>query len=148
MTKKQAITLVKNYGIVLESAKGPVPNLAEAIVGEPIRGTWWGHPKSQQIFALTRAVREFDEILVSRLIIGKITHIHKRLWPALVRLFDWFESAHIARIREIHTSSGHHKIENTPYPEWVPTEVVTLAKTLSEEDAAAEFGGWLSKHPK
>ena len=28
---------------VLQAARGPAPNLAEAIAGEPIRGSWWGH---------------------------------------------------------------------------------------------------------
>ena len=35
---------VREQGIVLQSARGPLPNLAEWIAGEPIRGSWWGHP--------------------------------------------------------------------------------------------------------
>src|SRR4051794_2330166 len=30
--------------MVLQSARGPVPNLAECVAGEPIRGSWRGHP--------------------------------------------------------------------------------------------------------
>src|SRR4030095_7234834 len=32
---------VREQGIVLQSARGPVPNLAEYVAGEPIRGSWW-----------------------------------------------------------------------------------------------------------
>ena len=53
---------------VLESASGPVPSLAAAIVGAPIRGSWWGHPQSQQIFKVTRAVRASKAVLVCRVI--------------------------------------------------------------------------------
>jgi hypothetical protein len=36
---------VREQGVVLQSARGPVPNLAEQIAGEPIRGSWWAtHP--------------------------------------------------------------------------------------------------------
>src|SRR5438876_7163852 len=41
MTPKQALSFVKTHGIVLESARGPVPNLAETIAGQPISGSWW-----------------------------------------------------------------------------------------------------------
>ena len=39
MTPKQAIAFVKANGVVLESGRGPVPNLAEAIAGAAIRGS-------------------------------------------------------------------------------------------------------------
>src|SRR5690349_17933892 len=58
VTPRAALAFVRRHGVVLESAKGPVPNLAEAAVGAPIRGNWWGHPKGKQIFWLTRAVRD------------------------------------------------------------------------------------------
>jgi len=50
MTDKQALAFVKRHGIVLQAARGPVPSLAEAIAGGPIRGSWWGHPKGREIF--------------------------------------------------------------------------------------------------
>ena len=84
MTPKQGISFVRRHGVVLESAQGPVPSLAEAIAGEPITGSWWGHPRSHEIFEVTRAVRDSDSILVCRLVGSKITFVHQRLWPALV----------------------------------------------------------------
>ena len=76
MTTTQALAFVRTHGVVLESASGPVPLPAAAIVGEPIRGSWWGHPQSQQIFTVTRAVRESDSILVCPLINRKVTLVH------------------------------------------------------------------------
>jgi len=36
------IAFVEKHGVVLASARGPVPSLAEAIAGEPIRGSLVG----------------------------------------------------------------------------------------------------------
>ncbi len=45
MTPKQALAFVKCNGIVRESGRGPVPNLAGAIASAPIRGSLDGKPK-------------------------------------------------------------------------------------------------------
>lgn len=50
MTADEALSFIREHGIVLASAKGPIPRLADAIAGESIRGSWWAHPKSHQIF--------------------------------------------------------------------------------------------------
>ena len=42
MNQKEALAFVERHGIVLQAARGPLPNLAEAIVRGPIRGSWWG----------------------------------------------------------------------------------------------------------
>ena len=64
MTSDEAIELVKRHGVLLESARGPVPNLAEMVAGSPIQGSWWGHPLANEMFVLTRAVRNCDDVLV------------------------------------------------------------------------------------
>ena len=109
-TARDALTFVRKHGIVLESAHGPVPNLAEAVAGAPIRGSWWGHRKGHEIFRLTRAVRASPEVLVCRLVDGKITYVHRRMWPALVRLSDRFERKDLAAVHEMHTRRGHHEV--------------------------------------
>jgi len=46
MNVDQARSFVQKHGVVLASGKGPVPRLAEAVVGEPITGSWWSHPRA------------------------------------------------------------------------------------------------------
>ncbi len=144
MTTAQALRFVRTHGVVFESASGPVPSLAAAIVGEPIRGSWWGHPKSQQIFKVTRAVRESDAILVCRLVDRKVTLVHRRLWPAVVRVADRFPPTHLARIVELHTAAGHHRVEETPFPDWVPPRALARAESLSEREALRALGSWVA----
>ena len=44
------MALLVEHGVLLESARGPIPNVAELVAGEPITGSWWGHPSSHAIF--------------------------------------------------------------------------------------------------
>lgn len=145
MTSRQALAFVRKHGVVLEAARGPVPSLAEVIAGEPVRGSWWSHLKSQEIFAVTRAIRASDDVLVCRLIKGKITFVHRRLWPALVRVAGRIPSDHLSQVREVHTSSGRHVTKEVPFPDWVPSSVRAAARSLSEDAALAEFAAWIEE---
>ena len=137
-----AIEFVRQHGVVLESAKGPVPNLAEAVAHTPIRGNWWTHPDGKAIFRATRIARGSERIIVCRLINGKVTYVDRRLWSAIVRLAKYFGKESLAAIREEHTTSGAHKVETLPFPKWVPLKVRERANDLSEAEAAAQLGPW------
>src|ERR1700724_2323003 len=140
MTPKDAIAFVQLHGVVLESARGLVPNLAEAVAGGRIRGSWWGHPKGHDIFAATRAVRDSPDVLVCRLLGGKVTYIHRRLWPAVIRLAEKLDKDLLSAHREAHTASGSHRVVETSCPEWVSSEERETANRLTEEEALSELG--------
>lgn len=135
MTPRAALAFVRRHGIVLESARGPVPNLAQAVAGAPIRGSWWAHPRGHEIFWLTRAVRRSRSVLVCRLVAGKITYVHRRLWPAIVRLAGSFSPAALAAVHEVHTPSGRHRVRRVVFPRWVPVAVKRRARQLREARA-------------
>src|SRR5206468_625695 len=137
MTPKQAVALVAAHGVVLESAQGPLPSLAGAVAGEPIRGSYWAHPKANDIFLCSRAIRKSADVLVCRLVGGKVTYVHRRLWPALVRLAGRFDADRLAAIQEVHTPSGKHEVHVTAYPDWVAEDVKRAAEELTEKEAAA-----------
>jgi hypothetical protein len=143
MTSRQALAFIRKHGVVLEAAHGPVPSLADIIAGEPVRGSWWSHPRSHDIFLVTRAVRGSGDVLVCRAVKGKVTFVHRRLWPALVRAAGRLPSDHLSQVREIHTSSGRHVTTTVPFPDWVPSSVRAAAQSLSEESAVAEFAAWI-----
>ena len=128
LTPQQALAFVRRHGIVGEAARHTtIPALVDAIAGEHVRGNWWSHPKSRLIFALTRCVRAAPDVLVCRLAGGKITFIHKRLWPALIGAADRLPRARLARIHETHTKTGRHIVEETPFPEWVPDRLTAAS---------------------
>lgn len=142
----EPVGFIQQHGVVLEGAKGPVPNLAEAVAGEPIRGSWWGHKKGGAIFRATRAARESDQILLCRLVGGKVTYVHRRLWPAIVRLANSLDQKTISALREEHSSSGVHVIREIPFPSWVPTDIRRAGRKLPEEEARLQLGDWIKRY--
>jgi len=143
MTARQALALVRRHGVMLEAARGPVPNLADAIAKRSLRGSWWTDPRSREIFAITRAVRDSSDVAVMQLIDGRITYVHRRLWPALTRLGARLPKRSVARVREVHTAKGAHRLVRVAFPRWIPAEVLKKANALSDERAIEALGDWI-----
>jgi len=140
VTEAEALAFVERHGVVLVSAQGTAPKLVDAIAGETVRGSWWGHPRGKEIFRVLSAVQDAPDVLVCRLLDGKVTLVHRRLWPALVRLADRFAPEQLARVSEEHTAKGKHVSHSVPFPDWVPPEVLREAQELAEEEAEQKLG--------
>ena len=138
-TKKEALDFVKRHGAVLESAKGTIPNLAQAIAGEPIRGSWWGHPAGKEIYAILSELDDHPDLVSTRLINTKITLLHARVWPSVVRVSDELGVERLAAIHSEHTASGAHHSFEVAYPSWVPAATLLEAASLSVEEAFANL---------
>jgi hypothetical protein len=135
MSAADALAFIEAHGVVLVAARGPVPRLVEVILGEPIKGSWWAHPASRRIFAVLQAVEESGDLLVCRLVEGKVTLVHRRLWSALVRLEGRFTRQQLAQIQEEHTPSGKHVNRLVEFPAWVPERVLAASRRMSDEEA-------------
>jgi hypothetical protein len=137
-----ALAFVRREGVVLQAARGRVPSLAQFVAGERIPGSWWGHPKGQAIFLAAEHVIDSGEVLVCRLVDGKVTYVHRRLWPALVRLAAHLPREGLAQVSDEHTPSGRHRQVVTPFPKWVPPDVQAAAARLSEDEARSQLAPW------
>lgn len=69
---------------LLLNADAALPSLTTLVAGEPIRGSWWGHPRGQAIFRVAQELADHPDAATVRLVSGKLTWVHRRLWPALV----------------------------------------------------------------
>jgi hypothetical protein len=77
----------KNVLKWLEKARvATLTALAEQVAGEPIKGSWWGHPSGNDIYACANVLDDSGEVLTTKLIEGKVTFIHRALWAALYRV--------------------------------------------------------------
>jgi hypothetical protein len=148
MNADAAMLFVRQHGMVLVSAKGAVPRLTEAIAGEPIKGSWWAHPKSHQIFAILQQLSDSPDILVCRFLAGRVTFVHRRLWPAIVKLAGHFQADQLAQIRQEHTATGKHVNHIVEYPKWVPPETLEEAKLLAMQEAKALLKDFIAKAPE
>jgi len=127
--------IVEQHGVVLQSARGAVANLPELVVGGPISGSWWAHPRHDEIFRVLNEAAESDDVVRLRLVKGKIALVHRRLWPALVRLADTIGPGALGAVHEEHTAGGAHRSETVPFPDWVPADVLDQAARLTESEA-------------
>ena len=143
------VSFVEKHGVVLASARGPVPSLAEQIAGEPIVGGWWAHPKGKVIFDALSELDDSYDIRCFKLIDGKVTFVHRRLWPALVRLAQdgMFLADQVASVQQEHTPTGEHRNLITAFPEWVPDDVALEATHLDVASAKAQLGAWVDLTP-
>jgi hypothetical protein len=145
MNADAAMAFVRRHGIVLVSAKGAAPRLTDAIAGEPIKGSWWAHGKSHQIFAVLQKLEDSPDILVCRFIAGRVTLVHRRLWPAIVKLASRFHPDQLAQVRQEHTASGKHVNQLTAFPKWVPADTLEEAARLTTQEAEALLQEYLGK---
>jgi hypothetical protein len=68
------------------------------VAGNRVEGSWWGHPKGREIWYALRQLDAHGDVLVTRLISGKITFIHRRLWPDFLAVSAFRESWQTRRL--------------------------------------------------
>jgi hypothetical protein len=76
---------LKEHGLLLQTDAN-LPNVCALVAGAPLRGSWWAHPRSPEIFRVNCELSAHPDVLVSKLISGKITYVHRALWPALIAI--------------------------------------------------------------
>lgn len=89
---------------------------------------------------MTRQMRSEADVLVCRLVGGKITYVHRRLWPALARLAPTLGARRLASIWEVHTKTGTHRVYRKPFGSWLPVGVPARAAKLTSAVARAQLG--------
>jgi hypothetical protein len=96
-TADQALALVRRCrAISLMPVVPEIPSLVGEIAGGPIRGSWWGHPKAALIFNIAQVLDTSPEVLTTRLLAGRVSFVHRSLWPAVYRVVSdraWRRSA-------------------------------------------------------
>ncbi|HSP13919.1 MAG TPA: hypothetical protein VLV78_04115 [Thermoanaerobaculia bacterium] len=133
---------LERFGLLLLQDK-ELPSVATIFGGGPMSKSWWSHPRAQEMFRCLASIE--DDVLATRLINGKVTFVHRRLWPALA-------ASGVAIENNVHTESGRHEKRIEPGKSWMKRlEVKPLpskeAGQSALEEAAATFGAPLSSLP-
>jgi len=63
-----------------------MPSVASIVAGERIKGSWWGHAKGRVIWRVLNEFTGRKDVLVTRLVSGKITFVHRSLWNDFLRI--------------------------------------------------------------
>jgi hypothetical protein len=80
MSSTGVLKSLKENGILLLSDKA-LPSVVAIIGGTKVKGSWWGHEKGHEIFRQLGRLESHPDALLTRLVSGKVTYLHRKLWP-------------------------------------------------------------------
>jgi hypothetical protein len=61
-------------------------NAIQILTGQFPKGSWWSHPRANDIYQILQSVEAHPDILMAKLLSGKVSLVHRALWPALVTI--------------------------------------------------------------
>jgi hypothetical protein len=132
----EAYEVLKQQGWLLV-ADPVLPCLATLVAGEPIRGSWWGHPAGKAIYALSDELQRRPDVMVVKLVGGKLTYIHERLWPALLGVAMAQEawqstklSAESKWLLSRMAEKGRIRLDQMLHADWAARDLARAAKLL------------------
>lgn len=95
----ECLAALRRNGLLLKSDPA-FPSVATLVTGEPIRGSWWAHPAAQVIFQTLESLEEHREVLLLKLVAGKDTFVHRKLWPEILAIGSAGDAWQIAGLSE------------------------------------------------
>jgi len=72
-------------GVLLEADRN-FPSITGIMVREPIKGSWWSHPMANELYLLSQRLVQHSDTIFLKLLSGKTTYVHRRLWPELIAI--------------------------------------------------------------
>jgi hypothetical protein len=81
----ECLRVLENNGLLLKSDP-KLPSVSTLIAGEPVRGSWWGHPAGRAVYAAIGELEENPDVLLVKLVAGKDTFVHRQLWSEVYAL--------------------------------------------------------------
>jgi hypothetical protein len=101
---KKVLLSLEGFGFLLVSDRA-FPNVASLISGEPVKGSWWSHPLGHTIFAVSEMLEDHKDVLLTKLISGKVTFVHRNMWQQVYSIAtardDWQTEALSSAAREL-----------------------------------------------
>jgi hypothetical protein len=82
MTFEEVLERLREYDLLLDSDP-KFPSVTGFVAGDNVRGSWWNHPQSHEMYSLSCRLRDHPDVLLVKLISGKVTLVHRTLWPAV-----------------------------------------------------------------
>jgi hypothetical protein len=100
MTVEQAADRVRaavnEHGLLLMQ-DATLPSLVSIVAGGAVKGSWWSHPQSSSMFDVLQVISA--ETLLVKLLAGKRTFVHSRLWPAVCAMAESREAWQLRKLK-------------------------------------------------
>ena len=82
---QECLSRLEKEGVLLK-ADSRLASVATLVAMEPIRGSWWAHPAAETILKTIQQLAARPDVVLTKLIGGKDTFVHKQLWPELLSI--------------------------------------------------------------
>jgi hypothetical protein len=82
MKFEELLDRLQEFDLLLDADPKP-PSVTGFVAGDNLRGSWWTHPQSHEMYNLACHLRAHPDVLMVKLISGKVTLVHRPLWPAV-----------------------------------------------------------------
>jgi hypothetical protein len=82
-TAQRVLETLAERGLLLQQDK-KLPNVVTLLTGQSLRSSWWSHPRAHLIFATLTDLARHPDVLFTKLLYGKVTLLHRRLWPSFL----------------------------------------------------------------
>ena len=134
------LATLSRLGLLLKQDK-ELPNVVTILTGEKLSASWWSHPQGKLIFNVLRELEDHPDVLVAKLIAGKDTLVHRRLWIAFLAA----ASRLLVHALEVHTEFGRHEMVTRSWRAWAKEKKVAPLASAQEgrriiEEACAAIG--------
>ena len=80
---KSVFSRLRMQGFLLLSDP-KLPSVCSLIAGQALKTSWWSHPMAQAIFKVNGKLEDHPDVLVTKLISGKVTFVHRKLWAHIL----------------------------------------------------------------
>lgn len=136
---KLVFSKILSYGFLLDSDP-KLPSVCTLITGAPLKGSWWSHPLAQTIFQVNEKLEDHPDVLITKLVSGKVTFVHRQLWPEILAI----GTAHQAWQMETLSASAQALLKTVQEKGTLQTDQIVLATSkattkIKPGDAAREL---------
>lgn len=73
---------LEKFGLLLVSDQD-FPSVGQTITQKQRKGSWWSYPEAHTIFAVNNMLEDHPDVLIMKLISGKVTFVHRELWARI-----------------------------------------------------------------
>lgn len=79
----EILDTLERSGLLLKQDKR-LPSVITLLAGGPLSSSWWAHRDSRRMFRVLSELAGHEDVLLTKLLLGKDTFVHRALWPALL----------------------------------------------------------------
>lgn len=85
MKLEELVERLQEFDLLLDTDP-KFPSVTGFVAGETEGGSWWAHPQAKQMYRLSCGLRDHPDVLLLKLVSGKLTFVHRPLWPAILAI--------------------------------------------------------------